>query len=86
MASILGSLLVELKANTAEFLTGMRGASLAAQKAGKEIAGALGPVGDVVKNLGSTFASMGGAVAGLTAVGGALFAAAGHAAEMGNKV
>jgi len=59
---------------------------LAAQKAGKEIAGALGPVGDVVKNLGSTFASMGGAVAGLTAVGGALFAAAGHAAEMGKQI
>lgn len=47
MAGILGSLIVELRANVADFVSGMSGASYAAKKAGSDIEGAFSGVGEV---------------------------------------
>jgi hypothetical protein len=122
MANVLGSLVIDVLANTGTFISGMDKASAAARRSGREvresfagvgefaeralaplgelgekIASTLGDIGKAAGNavtsfhgLGagiSTFAAVGaGAAVGAVGLGGALFAAATHAAELGSKI
>src|SRR5436309_8173606 len=73
MANILGSLFVELRANTANFAEGMTKASVHARRTGKEIEDVFGrlgsiasrafaPLGEAGEKLAATFENVGNAV------------------------
>lgn len=87
MANILGSLFVELKANTAGFIEGMTGAGRSAREAGKEIessfsklgsiaSSALAPLGPIGVQIGQTLSQVGtwarSAAESMTGMGGAV--------------
>lgn len=118
MANVLGSLVVDVLANTGTFVSGMEKASVAARRSGRDIQESFSKVGDFLAPLGeigerisgvlgnigqaagramtsfhslgsnvATFAAVGvGAAAGAVGLGGALFAAATHAAELGSQI
>lgn len=114
MAWSLGSLFVDFKVNTAQFLDGMSKASAYAGKTGRDIEKGLGKAGALLAPLGevgervatvlggvgeaaneafSSIGHIGGAlgiltagVGGATALGGAMFALAAHASEVGAKI
>jgi hypothetical protein len=61
--SILGSLIVELQANTASFIAGMTGASKTARTVGREIEGAFSSLGNVAATALAPFGQVGSMVA-----------------------
>jgi hypothetical protein len=83
MANVLGTLVVNVAANTAEFLTGMSKTSFASRKAGKEIEEsfshlsgvlktALGPLGELGAKVAETFESVGKSAGSAMSKAGAL--------------
>jgi hypothetical protein len=65
MAFSLGSIYVELVANTAKFLTGMDKASLAAKKTGKDVRSGLGEIGGALGAFGGVGQRVGAILQGL---------------------
>ena len=65
MAFSLGSIYVELVANTAKFLSGMDAASVAARKTGKDIRSGLGEVGNALAALGPAGQQIGSVLDGI---------------------
>jgi hypothetical protein len=63
MANILGQLFVELKANTAEFISGMSKASASAKSAGKDIESSFSRLGSVASTALAPFGAVGQEVA-----------------------
>lgn len=63
MANILGQLLVELKANTADFISGMGGASRAARNAGREIESSFSSLSQIASSALGSFGPLGSTIA-----------------------
>jgi hypothetical protein len=62
MSGILGSLIVELSANTASFITGLTGASKTARTVGREIEGSFASLGSVATAALAPFGEFGSVI------------------------
>src|SRR6516225_7823108 len=65
MPNVLGSLFIDLKANTADFVSGMSAAAYAAKKAGRDIETSLGRLGSAASAALAPFGEFGREIGGM---------------------